>query len=90
MRRLGTVTQDGNISFATFYLPSGLAVDKIGNIFVADSASNRIRKIAANDRTVTTLAGSGIAAWQDGVVVRGLPLTSAALMLVLLLTTPAM
>ena len=41
---------------ASFYQPEGVAVDIAGNVYVADTANNMIRKISGG--TVTTLAGS--------------------------------
>lgn len=41
---------------AQFYQPEGVAVDSLGNIYVADTANNMIRKITAG--SVITLAGS--------------------------------
>jgi|GEM_PF-1638774 hypothetical protein len=38
--------QDGNSAIATFNTPLGLAVDNAGNIFVADAANKKIRKIS--------------------------------------------
>lgn len=38
--------------------PTGVAVDSMGNLFVADSANNRIRKIAPGG-TISTLPGAG-------------------------------
>jgi hypothetical protein len=56
---------DGPGNSARFDAPSGVAVDGEGNVIVADSGNNRIRKIAA-DGTVTTLAGTGTDGHKDG------------------------
>ncbi len=52
----GSDAVDGNGTNATLNLPSGIAVDPKGNIYIADSGFNLIRKMnRAND--ITTLAG---------------------------------
>ncbi len=47
---------DGNGSSARFLAPFGIAADNAGNVYVADTANNTIRKITPNG-TVSTLAG---------------------------------
>jgi sugar lactone lactonase YvrE len=56
---------DGPGASAQFNYPTGVAVDGVGNIIVADSDNHRVRKIAP-DSTVSTLAGSGRAGFADG------------------------
>ena len=47
----------GPAAGAQLNLPYGLAVDLIGNLYVADLGNNRVRRIAP-DGTITTSAGS--------------------------------
>ncbi len=47
---------DGNGSSAKFQFPSGLAVDSTGNVYVADTDNQQIRKVTPNG-DVTTIAG---------------------------------
>lgn len=57
---------DGPGIAASFNLPSAIAVDKAGYVYVTDSGSDLIRKITPGG-LVTTLAGSGSAGSADGV-----------------------
>ena len=56
---------DGSAAAAMFNNPQGVAVGPNGLVYVADTANNRIRRIAS-DGTVTTLAGDGIPGLQNG------------------------
>ncbi|MES2924052.1 MAG: choice-of-anchor Q domain-containing protein [Verrucomicrobiota bacterium] len=59
---------EGDAASAKFLYPSGVAVDVDGNVYVADSGNQRIRKITAATGMVSTLAGSGVAGFTDGTV----------------------
>jgi uncharacterized protein (TIGR03437 family) len=55
-------TGDGSAANkATLNLPTGVAVDASGNIYIADSLDGRVRKAASggNSGTITTIAGNG-------------------------------
>ena len=45
---------------ASLNAPAGLAFDLVGNLYIADTGNNRIRKIA-RDGTITTVGGDGTA-----------------------------
>ncbi|MCU1321519.1 MAG: repeat containing protein [Acidobacteriaceae bacterium] len=49
----------GSATNASIDSPSGLAVDTLGNLYLADTHNHRIRKIAAATNVITTLAGIG-------------------------------
>jgi sugar lactone lactonase YvrE len=50
-------SSDGTGGAARFNAPEGVAVDSVGNIYVADTENDTVRKITAGG-TVTTLAGA--------------------------------
>jgi hypothetical protein len=60
---VSTLSGTGAVGFAdgrdaTFVMPTGVAYDAAGNVYVSDGAAQRIRRIAA-DGSVRTLAGGG-------------------------------
>lgn len=48
----------GSATSASLNAPAGVAADAAGNLFIADSFNNRVRKVAANG-IITTVAGNG-------------------------------
>src|SRR6185369_5925960 len=65
--RIRKIDRGGNVTTlpGSFDTPSGLALDRSGNLFVAETGANAIRKISP-DGAVTTLAGDGVAGFGDG------------------------
>jgi uncharacterized protein (TIGR03437 family) len=64
----------GPATSASLNHPEGLAIDNAGNIYVADTESHRVRKVAPGG-TITTVAGNGSGGFQGD----GGPATKASL-----------
>ena len=56
---------DGSGAAAAFHTPSGMAIDGAGNLYVADTGNNAIRRITPQG-VVSTVAGGGVAGHLDG------------------------
>ena len=65
--KIATIAGNDNLGFfgdrgpavrAELYVPIGLAVDAHGNLYIADSANNRVRKIDLTGK-ISTVAGTG-------------------------------
>ena len=65
----------GPATSAQLYSLSGVAVDAAGNLFIADSGNNVIRRVDASSGTITTAAGNGTPSYGGD----GGPATSAQL-----------
>jgi sugar lactone lactonase YvrE len=64
-RSLGSA--DGTGSAARFNFPHGVAVDRAGNLFVADCGNATVRKVTPAG-VVTTIGGApGVTGWADGI-----------------------
>ena len=57
---------DGTGAAATFNAPQGIAADGAGNLYIADTGSNKIRKIVISTGVVTTFAGTGASGYLNG------------------------
>jgi sugar lactone lactonase YvrE len=54
---------EGAATSAQLNTPRGIAVDSTGNVYIADTINNRIRKVAATTGIITTFAGNGSAGY---------------------------
>lgn len=65
----------GNPLQASFLTPADIAIDKDGNIYIADAGNSRIRRIDADLSIIRTVAGNG----ENGFAGDGGPATEAVL-----------
>ncbi|HXB14000.1 MAG TPA: hypothetical protein VNZ45_18565, partial [Bacteroidia bacterium] len=57
----------GQATNATLFQPGGLALDNLGDLYIADALNNRIRKVIMTTGIITTIAGTGPRAYSgDG------------------------
>ena len=66
----GSYSGDGGAATsAAINVPTGIAIDSIGNVFFNDFANFRMRKITASTGIITTYAGTGASSYSgDGVL----------------------
>ncbi len=58
---------DGDATVASFANPTDIAVDRMGNLYVADGSNHKIRKITPSGM-VSTFAGTGVQGATDGLL----------------------
>ena len=63
----------GPATSATLNYPSGVAVDLMGNLYIADTINHRIRRVSATTGFIETIAGNGV----NGYTGDGGPATAA-------------
>jgi RHS repeat-associated protein len=58
---VGWYSGDGGAALAAeLYMPTGVAVDSAGNLYIADEYNHRIRKVTASTGVISTVAGTGV------------------------------
>ena len=72
---LGFTGDGGAATSASLRMPNGVSVDRAGNLYIADTDNNRIRKVAVGTGIITTVAGGGTLGFPGD----GGPATSASL-----------
>jgi hypothetical protein len=55
----GSTGDDGLAAYARLLSPQGVALDHLGNLYIADENNERIRKVNVSTDTITTFAGNG-------------------------------
>ena len=65
--RAGFSGDGGQATDAALNFATDIALDRLGNIFIADGNNNRVRKVNIVTGIITTIAGSGIGSYSgDG------------------------
>jgi secreted PhoX family phosphatase len=59
----GYAGDGGPATAAKLNFPEGVAVDSVGDIFIADTGNNRIREVDVNTGVISTVAGNGTAGY---------------------------
>jgi YD repeat-containing protein len=57
---------NGPAARASLNLPAGVAVDSLGNLYIADTYNHVIRKVATGSQIISTIAGNGTAGYYEG------------------------
>ena len=64
---VGYVGDGGPAILAGLKMPTGVALDSAGNLYIADQGNNAVRKVTAATSIITTIAGNGVAGYSgDG------------------------
>ena len=56
--KLGFSGDGGTAIQAKLFYPTGIAVDRVGNVYIADRGNGRVRKVTPGGK-ITTIAGNG-------------------------------
>jgi uncharacterized protein (TIGR03437 family) len=72
----GSTGDGGPATKATLFYPGGIALDKAGNVYIADTTNNRVRKVNSATGIITTFAGNGNA---TPTATDGVPATSTGI-----------
>lgn len=92
--KISTVAGSGNAGFsgdggaataARLYFPTGVAVDRQGNLYILDLGNYRLRKVNASDGNISTSAGTGVPGYNGD----DIPASKAQINETLLITTDA-
>jgi sugar lactone lactonase YvrE len=61
--RIGYSGDNAAATAAQLNSPGGIAIDGAGNLYIADSGNNRIRKVVLSSGVISTIAGTGTASY---------------------------